>query len=63
LGIAILVVAIIFGTSLDLKKMQIPKTIQIFSVNQLMISVNTILIGYLVLNISSMEYYVMENVI
>jgi len=61
LCIALFVVGIIFVTSMDLKNMKIPKTVQIFSINQLMISINTILIGYLLLNITSIEYFVLEN--
>ena len=61
LVIAIFVILIIFATSIDLKQMKIPKTIQVFSINQLIVSINTILIGYLLLYMSSIEYFVLEN--
>lgn len=63
LGIAIFVVLVIFFSSFDFKTREVPRTIQIFSLNQLMISINTILIGYLLLQISSIEYFVTEGVI
>ena len=63
LSIAIFVVAIIFISSFDFKNKKIPKTIQIFSLNQFLLSINTILIGYLLLQVSAVEYFVLENII
>lgn len=61
LCIALFVIAIIFVTSVDFQRMQIPRTIQFFSINQVMVSVNTILIWYLLLNMSTIDYFVLEN--
>ena len=63
LCIAILVVVIIFLSSYDFKKKYIPKTIQIFSVNQIIISISTIILWYILLSISAIEYFMIEKVV
>lgn len=59
--IAIGIILIIFGSSIDIKSMKFPKVLKIFSIHQILVSINTLLIGYLLLSISSLQYYVLEN--
>ena len=62
LCIALLVVGIIFISSYNFKEKYIPKTIQIFSLNQVIISINTIIIWYMLLNISALDFFMIDKV-
>lgn len=61
--ISIGIIVIIFASSIDLKSMKFPKVLKVFSFNQVLVSINTILIGYLLLKITSIQYYILENTI
>lgn len=63
LCIALLVVVIIFCSSYNFKEKYIPKTIQIFGINQLLISINTIILWYVLLNISAIDFYMIEKIV
>ena len=63
LSIAILVVLIIFFSSYDFKQRHIPKTIQLFSINQVIISINTLIVWYILLNLSAMDFFILDKII
>lgn len=62
LCIALLVVWIIFVSSYDFKNKHIPKTIQVFSLSQIIISINTIIVWYILLNISAVDFFMIDQV-
>ena len=61
LCIAILVVIIIFCSSYNFKQKYIPKTIKLFSIHQVIVSWNAILIWYMLLQISAIDFYILER--
>lgn len=63
LCIAILVVWIIFVSSYDFKTNYIPKTIQIYAINQVLISINTIILWYILLQISAIEFFMIDKTV
>lgn len=62
LGIGILVIIIVIWASLDFKDLKLPKFIKLFTFHQVLVASNMLLIGYSLENISSIDYFVLENV-
>ena len=63
LCIALLVVIIIFTSSYDFKNKYIPKSIQLFSLNQIIISINTLILWYVLLTISALDFFILDKII